>query len=1133
MYIGDLHIHSHYSRATSKDLTPEYLDLWARKKGIDIVGTGDFTHPAWRAELAEKLEPAEPGLYILKRERTICHSSAPGSRQPRFVISGEISSIYKKNDKVRKVHSLILLPSLEAAEILSKRLEAIGNIHSDGRPILGLDCHDLLAITLDACPEAIYVPAHIWTPHFSLFGAFSGFDTIEECYGELTPQIHALETGLSSDPSMNQRLSALDSFHLISNSDAHSPAKLGREANLFDIPMSYDGLYGAIQRGEGLAGTIEFFPEEGKYHFDGHRKCHLCLSPSQARQYNGICPVCGKKLTTGVLHRIEQLADRREDFILPGGRPYENLVPLPEVIAACMGSSSASVKVTRQYEHMLEELGSEFHILRSANLDDISRIGGQLTAQGIRHLREGKVDWRPGYDGEYGTMKLFAASELDSVEGQLSFLLDDNEIESFTSQANPDGNAASAGQAVPDGHAASTEYTVPGGHTASAGHTVPGGHTASAGHTVPGGHTASAGHTVPSGHTASAGHTVPGGHAASCKQTLPASQTGADVLDGLNPNQRQAVGSISPVTAVIAGPGTGKTKTLVSRLSYLIGERGVKPAEITAVTFTNKAAEELRQRIRRQLPGKRSLNQMQVGTFHSLCYRMLQNQGTGLSLADEGQQQECAAQVTGQLNLPVSPSQLLSLISLKKSGTGTIPAPAGPSDEDGKRLPTLTEEAFSRYNELLASRNLMDFDDLLLKVLELLGSEQKLELRRQHFFYLLVDEFQDISPVQYRLIKAWNKGGKELFLIGDPDQSIYGFRGSQSNCFDQLCSDYSQACVLRLKPNYRSTPEILSAALPLISHNPGEPRELTPMLGHGAPVRVATAESSLSEAIFIAKEIGHMVGGIDMLDAHANTSAMTDTPRSFSDIAILYRTNHQARLLEQCLRKEGIPYVVAGREDYLGEPSVQGTICFFHGIASSLPDSEEIWSHTTSLCRKLLGPCHDYEALKAQFTKRLKREKPWKLLEDWMKILNLTDNRSMDTFLCMSYFHKTMEDMLTTLTFGQGNDVTRSGQDSCPSSAVTLMTFHASKGLEFPTVFLYGLKQGLMPLKSGSGPVNLEEERRLLYVAMTRAKEELIITTSESPSSFLSEIPPNAFRPEQARTPASGIKQLSLFDFMD
>lgn len=407
MYISDLHIHSHYSMATSKELTPEHLDFWARKKGIDLVGTGDFTHKLWRAELAQKLEPAEPGLYVLRKELALEGPSASRSLRPRFVISGEISSIYKKNGKVRKVHSLILLPSLEAAEALSRRLEAIGNIHSDGRPILGLDCHELLAITLDACPEAIYVPAHIWTPHFSLFGAFSGFDTIEECYEELTPQIHALETGLSSDPAMNRRLSALDSYQLISNSDAHSPSKLGREASLLTIPLSYNGLYGAIQRGEGLAGTIEFFPEEGKYYFDGHRKCNLCLSPSQARQYGGICPVCGRKLTQGVLHRIEQLADRGEDFRLPGGRPFENLVPLPEVIAASLGSSPRSLRVNRQYERLLEELGNEFHILRKASLDDIGRIGGELTALGIRNLREGRVNWRPGYDGEYGSVKLF------------------------------------------------------------------------------------------------------------------------------------------------------------------------------------------------------------------------------------------------------------------------------------------------------------------------------------------------------------------------------------------------------------------------------------------------------------------------------------------------------------------------------------------------------------------------------------------------------------------------------------------------------------------------------------------------------------------------------------------------------
>ena len=238
MYIADLHIHSRYSRATSKDCTPEYLDLWARRKGIGIVGSGDFTHPAWREELAEKLEPAGGGLYVLKKEYRIEDNTAADTMQPHFVITGEISSIYKKYDRVRKVHSLILLPGLEEAEVISRKLEAIGNIHSDGRPILGLDCHDLLEILLELCPESVYVPAHIWTPHFSLFGAFSGFDTVEECYGDLSSHIHAMETGLSSDPPMNWRVSALDRYQLISNSDAHSPAKLGREANLLDIGLS-------------------------------------------------------------------------------------------------------------------------------------------------------------------------------------------------------------------------------------------------------------------------------------------------------------------------------------------------------------------------------------------------------------------------------------------------------------------------------------------------------------------------------------------------------------------------------------------------------------------------------------------------------------------------------------------------------------------------------------------------------------------------------------------------------------------------------------------------------------------------------------------------------------------------------
>ena len=282
MYIADLHIHSRYSRATSRDLTPEQLDFQARKKGIRLLGTGDFTHPAWREELKEKLIPAEDGLYRLREDCVLSPEARGEEERTRFVVSGEISSIYKQDRKVRKVHSLILLPGLEEAEKLSARLEAIGNIHSDGRPILGLSCHDLLEIMLETCPEGMFIPAHIWTPHFSMFGALSGFERAEECFGELTPYIHAVETGLSSDPPMNWQLSALDRFQLISNSDAHSPAKLGREANLLSGDLSYYGLKQAVETGEGLDGTIEFFPEEGKYHFDGHRKCHICLSPAEA-----------------------------------------------------------------------------------------------------------------------------------------------------------------------------------------------------------------------------------------------------------------------------------------------------------------------------------------------------------------------------------------------------------------------------------------------------------------------------------------------------------------------------------------------------------------------------------------------------------------------------------------------------------------------------------------------------------------------------------------------------------------------------------------------------------------------------------------------------------------------------------
>ena len=405
--IGDLHIHSRFSMATSKEGTPENMDFWARKKGISLIGTGDFTHPVWREELRERLKPEGNGLYRLRDEYVREESRKFPGEGTRFVVSGEISSIYKKNGKTRKVHNVILLPSLEAADAMAQRLEKIGNIHSDGRPILGLDSHDLLEMMLDVCPEGILIPAHIWTPHFSVLGAKSGFDSVEECFEELTPYVHALETGLSSDPAMNWRISKLDRYQLVSNSDAHSPSKLGREANLLDIDCSYEGLYRAIQTGEGLEGTVEFFPEEGKYHFDGHRKCGVSLSPVEAERLGGICPVCGKKLTMGVDHRVEQLADRAEGFVKKDGKKYESLVPLPEVISACMGYSTASKKVQGCFEQLIQTLGTEFDILRNVPSEDIKSCAGERIAEGIENVRTGNVKRIPGYDGEYGKIELF------------------------------------------------------------------------------------------------------------------------------------------------------------------------------------------------------------------------------------------------------------------------------------------------------------------------------------------------------------------------------------------------------------------------------------------------------------------------------------------------------------------------------------------------------------------------------------------------------------------------------------------------------------------------------------------------------------------------------------------------------
>ncbi len=424
-YYADVHVHSHYSRATSKNLNLEQLYLWAQIKGIHVVGTGDFVHPGWLKELKTKLEPAEPGFFKLKKEFTkTVEDDLPGlcKGEVRFLLSCEISNIYKRMDKVRKVHNLIFAPGFAAADKIQAQLGAIGNISSDGRPILGLDSRDLLEIILESDPLSYLIPAHIWTPWFSAMGSKSGFDKMTDCFADLSSHIFAVETGLSSDPLMNWRLSQLDPYVLVSNSDAHSPQKLAREATIYDTEFSYIGIHRALsdRSDKGLIGTLEFFPEEGKYHYDGHSVCKMRLHPKQTRANKGLCPHCGKPVVVGVMSRVEELADHGEGRKSPTARPYVSLISLPEIIADAKGMGINSNGVQKVYFEMLYKLGNEITILRDVPLSEIERAGGPMMRQGIERMRQGKVEIEPGYDGEYGVIKIFSESERGESREQLT-----------------------------------------------------------------------------------------------------------------------------------------------------------------------------------------------------------------------------------------------------------------------------------------------------------------------------------------------------------------------------------------------------------------------------------------------------------------------------------------------------------------------------------------------------------------------------------------------------------------------------------------------------------------------------------------------------------------------------------------
>ena len=402
-FVGDFHIHSRFARATSKDMNPENLDKWAQIKGIKVMGTGDFTHPLWFQELEEQLQPAETGLFQLKKQES----------QTRFLLTSEISCIYSKGGKVRKVHLILFAPSFEAAEKINTKLSWVGNLKADGRPIIGIDAKEVVKIALSASPDCMVVPAHAWTPWFSVFGSKSGFNSLEECFDEYTKYIYAIETGLSSSPAMNWRLSALDKVALISNSDAHSLGKIGREANVFDTDLSYSGICDALKTKDPkkFLCTIEFFPEEGKYHYDGHRLCEISFAPQESKQHKGICPKCKRPLTIGVLNRVDELADRVEGTTPPSAIPFKSLIPLEEIIADVLGVGVGTKQSMCEYDKLIVRFGTELAVLLDIDSSQLGSATLPEIAEGIQRVREGKVRIEPGYDGEYGKIKIFEEGE--------------------------------------------------------------------------------------------------------------------------------------------------------------------------------------------------------------------------------------------------------------------------------------------------------------------------------------------------------------------------------------------------------------------------------------------------------------------------------------------------------------------------------------------------------------------------------------------------------------------------------------------------------------------------------------------------------------------------------------------------
>jgi DNA helicase-2/ATP-dependent DNA helicase PcrA len=819
VFHADLHVHSRFSRACSKDCDIQHLSWYALRKGISVVGTGDFTHPAWREELRQTLLPAEPGLFRIspELERQLMRDTVPScAGTVRFMLSVEISTIYRRDERTRKVHHLLYAPSFDAADRITAALAKIGNLASDGRPILGLDSRDLLDITLSADPDCFLVPAHVWTPWFAVLGSKSGFDAVRDCYADLAEHIFAIETGLSSDPAMNWTCSSLDSYRLVSNSDAHSPPMLGREATTFSTSVDYYAMLTALRTGNGLDGTLEFFPEEGKYHLDGHRKCGVRFDPERTRELGTACPKCGKPLTVGVLHRVAELSDRPAGYRPPGAAGFTSLVQLPQIVGEIWSTGPKSKKVLAEVGRLVAALGPELGILQSVPVDDLTRIGGSPLGEAIARLRRSEVIRDAGYDGEYGTIRLFQPDEL---AGATLFAVH----EPLQASREPDWSSAVAAQ---------VETSAPAATAAS-----------------------------------------------------------GSVLGGLDPEQRAAASAAGPLL-IIAGPGTGKTRTLTHRIAHQIVDQDIPAQRFLAVTFTRRAADEMRERLA-MLCGARS-KQITVTTFHGLGQQILHEHHRAAGLPKEF----TVADETARLRVATE------LAGSERDGRALLASLD--EDPDGKL----------RLRRELLARELVDFDGLVEITAELLRDDPSIAAGlRTRWPFVSVDEYQDIDATQYSLLRSIAGDGTGLTAIGDPDQSIYGFRGADVGFFLRFTEDFPGASTVQLTRNYRSRPAIVLAAMQAIAP--------TTLVSSRAAARNGTADrddkdpaiifneaaDEYAEGSWIATTIDRLLGGTSFHSLDSGRADGHDHGKAaLADIAILYRTDTQAGPLGQALTRAGLPY---------------------------------------------------------------------------------------------------------------------------------------------------------------------------------------------------------------------------------